>query len=46
MEFKKVRLEMLHWEGECSDDEGDASFDGDTGLSCDAIHKPQMKKGC
>ena len=29
MEFKKVQLEMLHWETECSDDEDDADFDGE-----------------
>ena len=44
MEFKKVQLEMLHWEAECSDDEGDADFDGEEGLLCDAQGKPQMKK--
>ena len=32
MEFKKVQLEMLHPEAECSDDEGDADFDGEEGL--------------
>ena len=35
---------MLHQEGECSDDEGDADFDGDKELSCNAQGKPQMKK--
>ena len=44
MEFKKVQLEMLHREAECSDGEGDASFDGEKGLSCDAQGKPQVKK--
>ena len=44
MEFKKVQLEMLHREAECSDDEGDADFDGEEGLSCDAQGKPQAKK--
>ena len=44
MEFKKVQLEMLHREAECSDDEGDAGFDGEEGFSCDAQGKPQAKK--
>ena len=44
MEFKKIQLEMLHWEAECSDNEGDIDFDGEEGLSCDAQGKPQMKK--
>ena len=44
MQFKKVQLEMLHQEAECSDDEGDADFDGEEGLSCDARGKPQVKK--
>ena len=35
---------MLHWEAECSDDEGDADFDGEEGISCDAQGKPQAKK--
>ena len=39
-EFKKVQLQMLHREVECSDNEGDADFDGDEGLSCDAECKP------
>ena len=43
MEFKKVQLETLHWEAECSDDEGDADFGGEEGLSCDAQGKPQAK---
>ena len=34
--FKKVQLEMLHWEDECSDNEGNAGFDGDEELSCGA----------
>ena len=37
-------METLHREAECSDDEGDADFDGDEELSCDAEGKPQMKK--
>ena len=44
MEFKKVRLEILHQEGECSNDEGDANFDGDEGLSCNTQGKQQVKK--
>ena len=44
-EFKKVQLEILHREAECSDDEGDVDFDGEEGLSCDAQGKPQAKKG-
>ena len=44
MEFKKFQLEMLHREAECSGDEGDADFDGEEGLSCDAEDKPQVKK--
>ena len=44
MEFKKVQLEILHREAECSDDEGDADFYGEEGLSCDAQGKPQAKK--
>ena len=44
MEFRKVYLEMLHQEAECSDDEGDADFDGEEGLSWDAQGKPQGKK--
>ena len=44
MEFKKVHLEMLHQEAECGDDEGDADFDREEGLSCDAQGKPQVKK--
>ena len=43
-EFKKVQLEMLHREVECNDDEGDADFDGEEGLSYDAQGKPQGKK--
>ena len=43
-EFKKVQLEMLHREVECSDDECDADFDGEEGLSYDAQGKPQGKK--
>ena len=35
---------MLHQEAEPSDDEGDADFDGEEGLSCDAQGKPQAKK--
>ena len=35
---------MLHQEAECSDDEGDADFDGEEGLSCDAQGKPQARK--
>ena len=31
MDFKKVQLEMLHWEGECNNDERDPDFDGDEG---------------
>ena len=42
-EFKKVHLEMVHREAECSNDEGDADFDGEEGLSCDAQGKPQVK---
>ena len=34
---------MLHREAECSDKEGDADFDGEEGLSCDAQGKPQVK---
>ena len=44
MEFKKVQLEMLHQEGECSNDEGNAHFDGNEELSCDAKGRSQMKK--
>ena len=44
MDFKKVQLEMLHWEVECSNDEGDADFDGEEGLSCDVQGKPQVKR--
>ena len=44
MEFKEVQLETLHREAECSDDEGDADFDGEEGLSWDAQGKPQAKK--
>ena len=44
MEFKKVHLEMLHRDAECSDDKGDADFDGEEGLSCNAQGKPQVKK--
>ena len=44
MEFKKVHLEMLHWESECSDDKGDAGFDGDEGLSYAADSKPRQVK--
>ena len=44
MEFKKVQLEMLHREAECSDDEGDADFDGEEGLSYDAQGKTQAKR--
>ena len=44
MEFKEVQLEMLHREAECSNDESDADFDGEEGLSCDAEGKPQVKK--
>ena len=44
MEFKKFLLEMPHQEAECNDDEGDADFDGEAGLSYDAQGKPQMKK--
>ena len=44
MEFKKVQREMLHREAECSDDEGDASFDGEEGISCGAQGKPQVIK--
>ena len=43
-EFKKVQLEMLHWEVKCSDDKGDTDFDGEEVLSCDAQGKPQVKK--
>ena len=35
---------QLHREAECSDDEGDADFDGGEGLSCDAQGKPQARK--
>ena len=35
---------MLHQEAECSDDEGDADFDGEEGLSCDAQGKTRAKK--
>ena len=44
MQLKQVQLEMLHREGECSDDEGDDDFDGDEGFSCDAKGKPEVKK--
>ena len=44
MEFKKVQLETLHRKAECSDDEDDADFDGEEGLSCDAQGKPQAKE--
>ena len=44
MEFKKVQLEMLHREAECNDDNGDADFDGEEGLSYNAQGKPQVKK--
>ena len=44
MEFKKVQLQTLHQEAKCSDDEGDADFDGEEGLSCDAQGKPQAKE--
>ena len=44
MEFKKVQLEMLHREAECSDDEGDADSDEEEGLSYDAQGRPQVKK--
>ena len=43
MEFKKVQLEMIHREGECSDDEGDADLDGEEGPSYNAKGKPQVK---
>ena len=43
MEFKKIHLETLHCEAACNDDEGDAYFDGEEGLSCDAQGKPQAK---
>ena len=35
---------MLHREAECSDDEGDADFDGEEGLLCNAQGKPQAKR--
>ena len=44
MEFKKIQLEMLYRTDEFSDDEGEADFDGDEGLACDAKSKPQVKK--
>ena len=44
MEFKKVQLEILHREAECNDEEGEADFDVDEGLSCDAQGKSQVKK--
>ena len=44
MELKKVQLEMLHQEAECNDDEGDANFDEEEGLSCESQGKPQAKK--
>ena len=31
---------MLHQEAEYNDDEGDADFDGEEGLSCDTQGKP------
>ena len=43
MEFKKVQLEMLHREAECSNDDGDADFHGEEGLSCNAQCKPKAK---
>ena len=41
---KRVQLEMLHGEAECSDDEGNADFDGEEGLSYNAQGKPKAKK--
>ena len=35
---------MLHQGSECKDDEGDADFDGEEELSCNAGGKPKMKK--
>ena len=35
---------MLHWDVECSDDEGDADVDGEEGISCDAQGRAQGKK--
>ena len=43
MEFKKIQLEMLYQVSESSEDKGEADFDGDKGLSCDAEGKPQIK---
>ena len=48
MASKKVHLEMLYREAECSDDKGGADFDGEGGLSCNAQGKPQVRfvPGC
>ena len=35
---------MLHREAECTNDEGDANFDGEEGFSCDDQGKPQVEK--
>ena len=44
MDFRKVQLEMLHREGECNNNEGDADSDREEGLSFDVQSKPQVKK--
>ena len=42
--LKKTQLETLHREGERSDDEGEADFDGDEDLEVGGEGEPRLKK--
>ena len=42
--FKKAQMEILDWEEERSDDEGEADFDGDEDLEVGGEGEPPLKR--
>ena len=42
--FKKTQMEILDWEEEHSDDEGETDFDGDEDLEVGGEGEPRLKR--